>query len=242
MEQYNIYRIIGAALIGVAMLTSCEFNEQLTGNGEVTTHRKSVQPFNEINIDGVLNVYLYQSSVNKVEVRTDENLHNLVEVETSNNALYVKTRSDKEYEATQMDVHIYSPDYTGIELRGVSALYCKDTLSLNSINIEKENTGFMLFKAVLNHLSIETIGIGDMELQGKAINTVVTNSMIGDVLAYGFKTKDMDFSHSGTGKVEINVTNYLNIEISGTGDVYCKGNPKTIKKTVTGVGRVYIEE
>ncbi len=225
----------------MALFSSCEVESDPKGSGNVTTQRRSVQDFDELDINGVLTVYLQQSDNHKVEVVTDENLQYIVNVESVNGILYIRTNDDVDFQATRMDVYISTPDISAIRLDGVTAMYCRDTLSLNNVDIEKTNTGFMEFRAILSQLTIETYDIGDMELHGKAITTKIRNQMVGDIFAYGFKTDDMYLSHGGTGEIEIYVSDSLEVDISGVGDVHCKGNPNYIDKNVSGVGKLFIE-
>lgn len=243
MKNRYFCQTLGLLLLFIALLTSCEEQEtRIKGSGDVTSQRRSVQAFEEIDVNGILNVYLQQSEAYKVEVETDENLQYIVEIENAGQVLYVKTNQDMDYQATKMDVFISVPDIKRIDLEGVNALFCEDTLLLDRVLIEKDNTGFMEFRASLNELRLNTYDVGDVELHGKAINTVINNQMIGDISAYGFRTKNLDLYHGGTGEIEVYVTDTLDVEISGVGDVHCKGMPKEISKVVTGVGKLFIEE
>jgi hypothetical protein len=67
--------------------------------------------------------------------------------------------------------------------------------------------------------------------------------MVGDINAYNFKIYDLDLVHRGTGNVEVYVTNNLSVEITGVGNVYCKGAPSHIENTGENiVGHLYMVE
>lgn len=231
MKNYLHFKIIGFILVSLAFLSSCELTNDYEGNGNVTRERKSVSNFDEIDIDGVLDVYLQQGSTYKLEVVTDENLQKIVEPYTIDNVLYVDTETDKEYDATQMDIYITMPDIKKIRLDGVTALYTPETMELTTVEIEKVNTGHLNFNANLNSLSIVSQGVGDVELLGKGTEVSIQNEMVGDIKAFGFKVYNLDLVHAGTGSVEVYVTNNFDVNISGVGDVYCKGNPVNINNT-----------
>ena len=225
----------------MAFLSGCEMENDLEGNGNVTTNRRYTGSFTGIDINGVLDVYLTQSDAYKVEVVTDENLQDVVEVENHNNVLYVKTKDDAEYNATQMDVYITCPDITRINLDGVTALYTVDTLNIETVVIEKQNTGYLNFSAIVDVLKITSNDVGTIELSGKGHDVTINNNMIGDINAFGFKAYNLTLVHDGSGKVDVFVTNNFDVDISGVGNVYCKGNPTNVTNTGENmVGHLYM--
>ncbi len=241
MKNYNLSILTGLILALILFSTSCELDTKLEGNGNVVSRRVAVQSFDEIDIDGVLNVYLKQGDLGKVEIVTDENLQDIVEVENVNGVLYINTETNSEFDATQLDVFITVPNLTKIDLDGVTALYCEGTLYLDDLEVEKHNTGYMQLSTSLDHLFITSSGIGDMSLIGKANEVVLDNTMTGNISAYDFITKSLVLSHDGTGDVHVFVLDYLEVSLTGVGDVYCKGNPDTIRKSSENiVGHLYM--
>jgi hypothetical protein len=225
----------------MAILSGCEIENNHEGNGNVTTDRRNVSNFDEIEIDGVLDVYLKQGTTYRVEVVTDENLQDIVETKTVNGVLYVDTEDDKEYDATQMDIYITVPDIGRIWLDGVTALRTEETMELDVLEINKQNTGELYFDVMITDLTIISDGVGDIELNGKGQNVEISNVMVGDIKAFGFKAYNLELNHSGTGKMEVYVTNNFEVDISGVGDVYCKGNPVNITNTGDNiVGHLYM--
>jgi hypothetical protein len=241
MKNYLHFKIIGIFLITMAVLSGCEIENNHEGNGNVTTERRNATNFDKINIDGVLDVYLQQGESYRVEVVTDENLQDIVETKTVDGVLYVDTKDDQEYDATQMDIYITMPDIRQISLDGVTALYTPEILELSSIEIEKLNTGLLSFNVIVDELTINSHGIGNVELSGKGQQVIINNDMVGDINAYGFKAYNLDLVHAGTGTVQVFVTNKFGVEITGVGNVYCKGNPASIINNGENItGHLYI--
>jgi hypothetical protein len=241
MKNYLHYKIIGLIFLCLAIFSGCEIQNDHKGNGNVTTERRNATNFDEININGVLDVYLKQGVAFRIEVVTDENLQEIIETNVNNRILLVKTKDDQEYDATQMDIYITVPDIRRIKLEGVTALYTQDTLELSSVEIEKLNTGLLNFNAIVDNLTLFSSGIGDIELSGKGRYVTIENDMVGDIKAFEFKIYDLNLVHNGTGQVEVYVTNNFDIQLTGVGDVYCKGSP--VKITNTGentTGRLYL--
>lgn len=243
MKKYFLYQLIGLMLILLATMSGCEIEKKLEGSGIVTTERRVVQDFQEIEINGVLNVYLKQGALNKVEVKTDDNLQGIVEIKSNNGILYVNTKTNSNFDATQMDIYITVKNINYLKLDGVTALYTEGIISLDVLTINKVNTGYMSFSASLNKLFLTTDGAGDLTLTGKADITEIENAMVGNLHAYGFKTRDLTVIHSGTGVVEVFATERITIDITGVGDIYCKGSPPNISKlSESVVGHLFMVE
>lgn len=240
MKTINVIFSIGYIFLLVAMFTSCEIETELEGNGEVTTKRQLVQEFDELSIDGVLNVYYAQADSYKAEVKTDENLHGIVNIENVNGKLKVYTDTDDEFDATCMDVYIWAPNVSKIVLDGVTALYFENKMEQNALVIEKHNTGYMYFNGTLRFLTIVTDGIGDMELVGESENMTIDNNMIGDIKAYDFEVDFLTLFQGGAGTVQVNVKSQIDVELLGVGDVYCKGAPTDVLESGAGLGRLYV--
>ena len=93
-----------------------------------------------------------------------------------------------------MDVYITVPDIKKIKLEGVTALYTEETMLLDKVIIEKNNTGFLSFNAIVNDLTINSPGVGNLELNGKSHTVSIDNDMVGDINAYDFKISDLSYS------------------------------------------------
>lgn len=237
--NYKIQTVL-FILITLFFASGCEFEQKLEGSGKITTRRVVVQEFSDLDIEGVFNVYLKQDKLTRLEVLTDENLQHLVQVEQIKDVLYIKTDPDGDYSATQMDIYITTPDITYINLEGVTALYCESALELSNLQIDKNNTGNLQLNAKLNTLTLNSSGTGEINLVGKAERTVINNSMVGDIYAFDFYSTSMKLTHDGTGDVEIYVLEDLDVALTGIGDVYYKGNPKSITHSSEHrVGRLY---
>ena len=81
-------------------------------------------------------------------------------------------------------------------------------------------------------------GSGRIEASGSADLVKTTISGSGKVLAAELQTNRCDIRISGSGDVEINVKNELDANISGSGSVSYKGNPKKINSHASGSGKV----
>ncbi len=85
---------------------------------------------------------------------------------------------------------------------------------------------------------LETSGASKVVLDGQV--NVLTASMTGasDLLAESLHTQTTELSVTGAGKAEVWASETLSVAISGAGKVTYSGNPKTVKKDISGAGKV----
>ena len=81
-------------------------------------------------------------------------------------------------------------------------------------------------------------GSGKIHASGTADQVKTTISGSGRVLAADLQTNRCNVRISGSGDVEINVTHELDANISGSGSVSYRGNPKKINSHAAGSGKV----
>ena len=81
-------------------------------------------------------------------------------------------------------------------------------------------------------------GSGKIEASGSADLVKASISGSGKVLAAELVTNRCDIRISGSGDVEINVRNELDANISGSGSVSYRGDPKKVNSNASGSGKV----
>ncbi len=229
-------------LISISIFSSCEIEKELKGNGNITTRPYPVEPFNQLNIDGVLTVYLQQGENFAVEVKTDDNLHEIVSVVSAGGSLKIFTNTKDHFQASMLNVYVTAPALDAILLNGVTALYITNPIVQDELLVTKENTGILSMNVALSHLLLNSDGVGEIQLKGKADKAYLNNIMLGDIHAFEFIVRNLEITHQGTGNIEVNVIGKLELDFQGVGNIYCKGNPSEVVKKGNGTGNVFILE
>lgn len=126
----------------------------------------------------------------------------------------LQVRSDRD----RMKITVVAPDVTRFEVRGSGDLevrrYDHPTLGL------------------------DISGSGDVEAQGKVETIAVDNSGSGYADLGALKARDATVDVSGSGGGAIFATGKAKIDISGSGDVELRTEPKTVSSEITGSGEV----
>jgi len=81
-------------------------------------------------------------------------------------------------------------------------------------------------------------GVGDFDLTGNTQETLdITHTGVGDIYGYALPVNECYLVTSGVGDCKVKVNDYLNVELTGVGNVYYRGNPE-IEYTDMGVGQL----
>jgi len=116
-----------------------------------------------------------------------------------------------------------------LEVRGKCRAYDSDVSGSGSVTL------------ALNITDVADFGVsgsGKIEASGTASTVKVSISGSGKVLAANLETNTCDVRISGSGDVEINVKEALDANISGSGSVSYKGDPKRLNSHSAGSGKV----
>lgn len=108
-----------------------------------------------------------------------------------------------------------------------------------SFESDVSGSGKVVLAATIDGLADFGIsGSGKVQASGSADMVKTNISGSGKVLAADLETNRCDIRISGSGDVEINVRNELDANISGSGSVSYRGNPKKVNSHASGSGKV----
>ena len=112
-------------------------------------------------------------------------------------------------------------------ITGGGSLFMENPVVLKEGNLKITGGGDLKAKSLsCEEININVTGGGDAYLQGKADEGEISITGGGDLHAYGFEIKKLDAHISGGGTAEVFVSENLNANVRGGGDLYNNGNPK----------------
>lgn len=87
-------------------------------------------------------------------------------------------------------------------------------------------------------VKLDVSGAAGIEMEGSAETVVITLSGAAAFEAENYLVKNMTLILSGAAAAEVNVSEMLDVNISGVGTVEYKGDPKVLRKRISGAGVV----
>lgn len=239
----KIFSPISLALLGVLIL----FNQvqvsaqqkKVRGNGTVTTEVHNVKAFSELELSGVLNVYIEQGDKESVTVETDENLHEYVIIENRGNLLTIDTRKRISIKKkNKMNVYVTVRDIDRLKISGVGHVETSGTLRLKDLDLRIKGVGNVTLDLEADNLDARLSSVGSVSLSGKIGKADIENTGVGKLAAYDLHNEVLNLEASGVGKTEVYASKELAIKSRGVGNVYYKGDAVITDLNIGGVGKV----
>jgi hypothetical protein len=220
------------------LLTGC-FDEVFNckeGNGNIVTRDLDVKGFDGVKLRISADVTITQGEEFRVEVEGEENIIRELELDVRKGVWDIEfDRCVRRHR--QLDIFITMPDIRELGISGSGSITGTNVITFQDIDLSISGSGRM--DLALDGRSVDSYisGSGNMYLEGIIDDFDHNTSGSGDVKAFDLETRKADINISGSGDVEITVTEYLDVKISGSGDVFYRGNPEVDAK-ISGSGRV----
>lgn len=208
----------------------------------------TLQNFSKIDMQGIMQVKLVKSTVNKVtsEALNGANLEDLT-VAVSGDELSVKTKifkqltdqanNKKSMGKRQFNITIeYVSELAGISAgRGVE-LNADDALTGNHLSLDALSGAIIKLNVNVNNLVVSSVQGAIVTLEGKATFQQAKVNTGGELFAYRLKSDEVDVKANTGGVAEINANNTIDASASTGGIISYKGKPsqQNIKKTLGG--------
>lgn len=227
---------------------------RISGNGNVASETRALIGFNKVENEGAFHVYIIQDSVSEVTIEAESNLIGYVRTEILGNTLNVYT---KENLKTHYPIKLYirTPDINSVRLSGSGLIDLRSIItddlevvlsgsgdirgSVNagyaSVGINGSGTANM--SLICDEVQAGISGSGDMYFSGQATTAHFNISGSGSIRAYELQLQNCYADISGSGDMFVNVSELLDVKISGSGSVHYIGYPE-IHTNISGSGNV----
>jgi hypothetical protein len=215
----------------------------LKSTGEIIKETRQLGEFERINLDNNINLIITQDSSYTAVIESGENLMSLIKTDVKDNCLYIKNdnvcnwvRSYKK----EINVYLTLKKLSYITNTGSGDITSTDTIFTNIIGIENVNgsgTINMILKSKESYF-FEILGPADFIIKGKSGYNYIWASGYGKFDCSELSSSNSLTINNGTNNCFVNVSNNLDARITGTGNIYYKGNPKSIESDIKGDGRL----
>ena len=188
-----------------------------SGSGTAVSINRDLSPFEEIRLNGSLNVVVRVGQPRSVRVTTDDNLVQYIATEVNGQTLTIDTlRSIAPRTRTLVEIDLPA-------LRGAS-VHGSGTVEITDVAAES--------------LELDISGSGDNKATGTADRLRVNISGSGDVSARDLRAGTVDVTVFGSGDANVFAEASLDVRIFGSGDVSYRGDPDELRTDVQGSGDV----
>ncbi|MBK7214837.1 MAG: DUF2807 domain-containing protein [Bacteroidales bacterium] len=238
------------ALLSCTLLVSCEkdhlFDFLKSTGKDVTITRDVPEYFTQVRIENNINAVFTQGSGYSIRLEGGENLLPGIDTEIKDSLLTIRNNNRfnwvRAYDR-KITAYITAPHFLKIGYEGTGTLTNTDTIREDSIFITAyAGSGYLNFclDVGLSHL-VMTSGSADFNISGHSGSNFIFAGSYGPFHCQELETFNTYMSNKGTNDCYIYVKNHLEYDISGLGNIYCKGNPSSIIGGSTSEGKLILQ-
>lgn len=209
--------------------------------GKDVTISRDVIPFDTIQVYDKVDVYVHEEAAFSVKIEGGKNVVGLISTEINNNTLTIKNNNKCNFVRSykkRIKVHIGMPKVNWIRHSGIGNVYSEGVLTTDTITYQIFSSGDVYLNVNNQYLRGGIHGMGDLYLKG---NTNYHNTNVkgeGFIHAEDLATQTTDIVAITSGETRIQVNGTLIALLEQSGNVYYKGNPPVIQKTIKGKGQL----
>ncbi|MBU3659359.1 MAG: DUF2807 domain-containing protein [Flavobacteriales bacterium] len=205
----------------------------LISSSPIVNSKNDKQAFTILKISGAAEVVLIQGKECNVRLEGDELGKSLASIEYSNGTLLISTKSNKG-KTYKLTFFITVNDLEKLDVSGASEISTEGTLKQNNLTIKTSGASELNLNLESTSLDLITSGASEINLKGNCARFDLNASGASDLRALEYEVQKATIKCSGASELKLFVTDELNLDLSGASDIKCKGNPKIVKKSITG--------
>ena len=189
---------------------------EIKGSGKRVVEKRNVTPFTSISTEGAFDIEVTCQKDLGLEVEGDDNVLSVVTSEVSNNVL--RLRRTKNYSSSEpVKFKISVPNLESLAVDGAGHVDIKG-LNNEKFEINADGAPSIGVAGKTKLINIDTSGAGKIDTHNlHAVRGVVESK--------------------GVAQIDLDVSDQLDVTVSGPSSVYYRGDPK-VNKTINGPGKV----
>jgi len=210
----------------------------LVGSGNVTSETRTVDTFHSVDLRGWGNLYVTQDGASDIRIEAEDNILPILQTYVRDGVLVIE---QKEFKCVRpkkpVNVYVAMDEVKQLTLSGSGKIIGQTKITSDSLGVKVSGSGDIDFDVDTEKLRTTISGSGNAQLKGDATTHDITISGSGDIQSYDLDTEKSTVKVFGSGKSEVSVSDELDVTITGSGDVYYKGDP-VINTQITGSGKM----
>jgi len=189
---------------------------QIQGNGKREQQKRQVAAFTSISTNGAFTIEVTCQKEPSLEIEGDENVLDFVKTEVNSNIL--RLENSQNYSVSEpVRVKISVPNLEGLAVNGAGRIDVKG-LKNDKFEIDTNGAPAITVAGTTKMVDIAANGAGKVDAQNLHATRAVVDAR-------------------GVAKVDLDVSDQLDVEISGPSSVTYNGNP-TVNKNIHGPGKL----
>lgn len=239
--------LVTCVILSVAampLFTGCDViigRETVRGNGHIIKQDRPTAPFDELELQGSMDVYVTIGAEQKVTVETDENIQPFIELEENAGELAINQKDNTSISTNRgVKVYVTTPKLENISLSGTGNIYLDGKfVSTDRIKFSLSGSGNLKAREVdAPIVEARLTGSGNIYIKGKTRDVEVDIEGSADFMGEDLLAENAKVNIAGSGDAHVYASLKIDANIAGSGDVKYRGNAPTISSSIAGSGSV----
>lgn len=226
----TLIKIIITSILSVSLF-SCNINTGVKGNGNITTTTRALeQSFNQIEVSSGLEIYLTQSSIESILVEADENLHDVIITEVTNNILKIYPSKNISSSAVKK-IFINFKNLEKIKSASGSDVFSTNKINQNALILQAASGSSMHLDLEIMELDCSTSSGSDLQLQGTTTKFIAKAASGSSLDAKDLHCSNANAQAASGANIRVEASDKLVAKTSSGGHISYFGTPNKINKT-----------
>ncbi|GAA0873059.1 head GIN domain-containing protein [Gangjinia marincola] len=216
-------------------------SDKIKGNGKVITENRSTGDYDEVTLQGWMDVELVQGTEGKLVISGESNLLEYIETEVKGGELVIKQKKGVQLKPTSGEtilIKVPVEAISGANVVGSGDMIGKMKLKADFFETSVTGSGDLVIEVEARDTNAKVTGSGDLSIKGstKTLDCRVSGS--GDLDARNLVAENVDAKVAGSGDISVHATQSLKASVAGSGDITYKGDPEMRDINKAGSGDV----
>jgi len=239
MKSLHIY--ISTLILFFVLPMHAQWSKKIKGNGNIATENREVSTYDEISVNGNIDVVLVEGKEGRIAVKAEENLLEYIEISVAKNTLKIKNKDRTELRPTKWKnilITVPAQDLNKLTLNGSGEIEGNITLREDRIKLQVNGSGDMDIDVIANDVKAMINGSGDITLSGKTNVFEATVNGSGDIEGHELIANNCKGKVVGSGDIRFYAKQKLDAKIIGSGDIEVNKSVIEIEKKIIGSGDI----
>jgi hypothetical protein len=208
------------------------------GSGKLVQNERNLGDFTGVEIASSANVYIRQGDKTSVKIEGDDNIVPDVTTDVRNGTLVISNKPGSYQHKLELKVFVTVKDLKVLTVTGSGDIKGETPFTISDLVLNIVGSSDIILDLNANKIESNLAGSGDIVLSGSCKEHETNLAGSGNINATKLKSRKSDVHISGSGNCKVDASE-LYVAISGSGDVFYKGNPEKLQTSVTGSGDVH---
>lgn len=238
----KVFAILLASLTLTSSINVIAKNQISINTSKNNGDDREVKNFNGVAAAGPINVIVTLGNSESCRLEGDADALASIVTEVKGNVLVIRPQTSitswtRKYEGKKITAYVTAKELASLTVSGDGSLSVNGKISTGSLTTTVSGSGSIKATADVDNYNGVISGSGAINITGGADHAKVVISSSGTFAGKSFSTKTLTSTISGSGTVNIAVSESIRAVISGSGSVNYSGNP-SVDKTIVGSGGV----